>query len=711
MKVLDSALIAALVFLSANALAGEAKLVPYPIDWTKTDQSVIDMSGYLDAPAGRDGFVRVKGRHLVKPDGTRFRIWGVNICAGYAFPAKDLAPAIAGDLARCGVNAVRFHHLDSTWSPLFPKDRDNTLELDAGALDRFDFFIAELKKRGIYSNLNLNVGRQYRPGDGVRDAKLLGYGKSATYFNPRLIELQRDFARKLLTHRNPYTGSEYRHEPAICTVELVNENSVLEGWAGWKDRLSGKDSPNESSTWRPIPVSYARELTDQYNAWLGKNVSEEELEKLRAESGGDRVERLKRDQLGAASEFRFRTEARFYIHLERRFFEGMRRFMKDELGLKSLLIGSADHADSYCGYAHVDNNALLDYIDGHGYWQHPHMGAEFRIENTPMVNDPLDSTVVQFARTPMVGRPYTISETNHPYPAEYACEGIPILTAYALFHDWDGIYWFTYGTGRTQDPEKVWRGSFDFSNDPVKMTHLAGCASMFHRQDLATAKRTVVRVYDKNRMIDGLRMDRKERPFFDPEFSRGTALVHATRWTTKGEASTYPDAPPLDAIVADTGQIHWSRADGAKGLVAIDSLRSQALIGFVGDAGRKTTNLIAEVGNEFCALYLTSLDGKPVAQSGRLLLTTTARSTHTGFKWKEDRKHVEDWGQPPVVIEPVSGSVTLTGLKGVTGLVVTPLAAEGRPLEEPKAAERSGDGWKVSLGGPACTWRVIEVRR
>ena len=66
-----------------------------------------------------------------------------------------------------------------------------------------------------------------------------------------------------------------------------------------------------------------------------------------------------------------------------------------------------------------------------------------------MVNDPLDSTVVQFARTPVLGRPYTISETNHPFPHQFASEGFPILTAYALLHDWDGLYWFTWKSGRS----------------------------------------------------------------------------------------------------------------------------------------------------------------------------------------------------------------------------------------------------------------------
>jgi hypothetical protein len=92
--------------------------------------------------------------------------------------------------------------------------------------------------------------------------------------------------------------------------------------------------------------------------------------------------------------------------------------------------------------------------------------------------DRLESTFTQFARTPVVGRPFTISEVNHPFPHEYACEGFPILTAYALFRDWDGIYWFTRGRGRpgkTDDgiPRNRW---LDFSVDPMKLATLHACA-------------------------------------------------------------------------------------------------------------------------------------------------------------------------------------------------------------------------------------------
>ena len=55
-----------------------------------------------------------------------------------------------------------------------------------------------------------------------------------------------------------------------------------------------------------------------------------------------------------------------YFELEKRFFSAMRELLKDELGVKSLVIGTADHNDSICGYPHIEANMQLDFIDGHG---------------------------------------------------------------------------------------------------------------------------------------------------------------------------------------------------------------------------------------------------------------------------------------------------------------------------------------------------------
>ena len=147
--------------------------------------------------------------------------------------------------------------MDSTWSRIFEGHFDDTQHLDAESMDRLDYLIAVLAKRGIYSDINLNVGRHFKKGDGVRDYEILGYGKSATYFNPRMMELQHDYARLLLTHKNAYTGHEYRHEPAVALVEILNENSVIEGWlelaAGRRRRRTGDDTWGRSRP--PTPRS------------------------------------------------------------------------------------------------------------------------------------------------------------------------------------------------------------------------------------------------------------------------------------------------------------------------------------------------------------------------------------------------------------------------------------------------------------------------
>lgn len=155
----------------------------------------------------------------MRPDGKPFRIWGVNLSFVASLPAREDAPAVAAHLARFGVNCVRVHHLDRrTPRGIIDSRFPDSRHLDPDRLDRLDFFISELKKRGIYVDLNLNVARAFQEADGVKDAASLGFAKAVTYFDPRMIELQKEYAKALLTHRNPYTATEYRNEPAAALV-------------------------------------------------------------------------------------------------------------------------------------------------------------------------------------------------------------------------------------------------------------------------------------------------------------------------------------------------------------------------------------------------------------------------------------------------------------------------------------------------------------
>jgi len=691
--------VGALIGIGLAVQAAEMK--PYEMDWKNNSGGLVDISFLLEPPAGRGGFIRAKDGHLVKPDGRRFRIWGVNFTAAACTPSKEDTPVVAAHLTRFGLNCVRFHFLDRTApNGLVDAARDDARALDPAQLDRLDFFIAELKRRGIYTNLNLNVGRTYKAGDGVRDFELLGFAKALTYFDARLLELQREYARQLLTHYNPYTKAEYRNEAAVAIVELVNENSIVESW--FSNRLLGKATRKNPGTWTDIPASYEEALTAKYHAWLKQR-------------GEPPVPRLRREEFAAAPRERFHTEAAFYMEMEERYFQSMYAYLKKELGVKPLVVGTSDHNHGASGYPLLHSTAKLDVVDGHVYWQHPRYTEDaatgrrtgFEIRNTPMVEDPFNSTVVELSRSAVAGKPYTVSEVNHPFPAEHAAEGIPILAAYAAFQDWDGIFWYTFEHFVPAKWGARQPGHFELRPDPVKMTQLAAGALVFLRADVRPALKTLTRTYSLEQVVESLRLPRTERPYFTPGFPLSLPLRHAVR--IAGFASPvhgqFPAQEPLP-LVSDTGELTWDQ-----GWVTIQSPRAQGLIGRVSQKGRALENLSAEVENGFCAITLTSLDGAPLARSARMLLTTGARVANSGMEWNEKRTSLTNWGTAPTVIEPVTGAVLLRNLAGARKVEALPLDSAARPLGQPIAAQRTVAGWRIPLGTPATPWYLIRVGR
>ncbi|MDO4426365.1 MAG: hypothetical protein Q4D17_11460, partial [Planctomycetia bacterium] len=83
------------------------------------------------------------------------------------------------------------------------------------------------------------------------------HDKGLDHFMPRMIELQKKFARDLLTHVNPYTGLSYCEDPCVAMVEINNENSTVSQWrSGAIDSL--------------LPDYCEAELQKQWNEWLRK---------------------------------------------------------------------------------------------------------------------------------------------------------------------------------------------------------------------------------------------------------------------------------------------------------------------------------------------------------------------------------------------------------------------------------------------------------
>jgi hypothetical protein len=240
-------------------MAQSSSLFPFVLPWDDAAPSVTNVSAWLHKPAGKFGRVRAGADGHYYVGNQRIRFFGVNVCFGGAFPRKDQAEKIAARMAKFGINVVRFHHMDMQTFPGGIRARNvaHTRDLDPEALDRLDYFIAQLKRNGIYVNLNLLVSRPINAADGLpAEIESLGWKERHVvgFFHAPALELQKEYARKLLTHRNPYTGMSYAEDPAVAFVEINNENGLIHAWLG-----------NDVDT---LPKVFLDDLQRQWNTWL-----------------------------------------------------------------------------------------------------------------------------------------------------------------------------------------------------------------------------------------------------------------------------------------------------------------------------------------------------------------------------------------------------------------------------------------------------------
>ena len=232
-----------------DARAGWFPFVIPTLSDAQTSGSALDLSFLNPKPAGADGFLRARGEQIVDGNGRVIQFFGTNITDYAVMPPKDLAQPIAKRLRELGVNFIRLHYYDWTSAPdgILNADRQT---LNAEKLDQMDWLIYQLKQHGIYVDINLHVARRY-PGlpEGWE-----WMGKGIDRIAPQFIESQKQFARELLTHVNPYTKTSYSNEPAVAFTELNNENSVLQ--------------VDSALTFGALPEATRAPIRALWNSWL-----------------------------------------------------------------------------------------------------------------------------------------------------------------------------------------------------------------------------------------------------------------------------------------------------------------------------------------------------------------------------------------------------------------------------------------------------------
>jgi hypothetical protein len=571
-KLIPSSLLLGLLFLglspalAENAPPPEAARLPW--------SSLIDFSSTLEKPAGKRGFLRgSKDGHFEWDDGTRARFWGINISSTRLdIPPRQIEQVVS-NFARAGMNLVRLEAIDNRNCLLGKQDASDSLHFDKHYLDCLDRWMDAQRRHGIYYYLDLLDFRTFKKGDGVLNAEAFDRAaRPYALYDRYLIALQKDYATKLLTHRNPYSKLRIVDDPAFALVEICNEH----GFFLYPEKLESLVEP------------YAADLTGRWNDWLlAKYQGRAQLEGRWGVSEGQPVLRDEEDptrktvalpilannmvdrngpDVTAArrAPIRQRDGVEFLTTLQRSYFQEMREHLRS-IGVRIPVtaVVSSDVAPDVASVAQeCDFTSENWYGEGiNGDPQAPDL--RFYNNRNTVRSDDTGGFAPYTAALRWNNKPVVVREWASTWPNQFRSVSEPEALAYSSLQDFDAVLLFGYQTNRAPNGALADAlNDFAFQNDPSVWGLHAIAGQAFLTRAIRPAQNTVTLAYPSLRQ------------FVWP--NRSTDLRRAA-WCTR-----------INSIVSDTakGPLTASPTGTPKDL--------QALRNVLDALGKKSTGISAD---------------------------------------------------------------------------------------------------------------------
>lgn len=702
-----------------------------PLEYTPEVEpgSALDFSkqGHLDAPAGKHGrVVACKDGTFAfeKSPGTPRRFYGINFCNTAQYLGHDQAERLADRLARIGYNAIRVHHYESN----LVVGKNETVTLRPDRIEQFDYFFAELKKRGLYVTTDLYVSRPVLAReiwDGAEGRIEMDDFKVAVMVNEKALENWKAFARNLLTHRNPYTGLTYAEDPALAWLSMINEGNV----GNFLGRIR---SPR-----------LREECQQKWNDFLKSRYgSTEALRKAWGrDPGGDLAAGsvpLVTIPWSPENTQTSRDAALFCTSLDLTIVARMKKFLREELHCEALVTNMNAWTNPQSNQA---ARAAYDYVDDHFYVDHPHFlerpwSLPSSCPNTnPIADGAPGGCACCFVR--LFDRPFTISEYNYSGPGRYRSVGGILTGGLGAIQDCGALWRFAFSHTRDNLFQPARADYFDIGADPLNQIAERAAICLYLRGDMRPAPHKVAIGLNANELLSGQASCRRISPSW-------TSLAWLTRVGT-GLADDHPIAADLvlpgekapikasgkllkqDPYAADAGQkilnamrsAGWLEGnvtdlnskrlqsetkelliDGPRGVMVLDTARTAGGCGPEGETIR-TGAATVTIDRSFATVWASSLDGKPIASSHRLLLCHLTDLQNTGAEFGErERRTLYAWGRLPHLIQAGEATVRLR-LDRPERAAVYAISTSGKRLERITAHVESGElVLRLKVAGP-----------
>jgi hypothetical protein len=136
------------------------------------------------------------------------------------------------------------------------------------------------------------------------------------------------------------------------------------------------------------------------------------------------------------------------------------------------------------------------------------------------------------------------------------------------------------------------------------------------------------------------------------------------------------DQPLIDKnateVRSDNGELYRSWKDR---FGTIDTPKTKAIYGFVGEKTIKLNGLELIVKTPFATIAVSSLTDETIENSKRLLLTAVGRAENTEFRYNVTHTRTLDKGHGPILVEPIEATVKIK--TSVPDLVIWAIGADG----------------------------------
>ncbi len=489
----------------------------------------------------------------------------------------------------------------------------------------------------LYNRANFKSG--IRRGDNIPeyDPSIRRPMKKLIHVSRATMENWKEFVRRWMNHRNPYTGLTWGEDPALWCINLINEELIYEQW----------------NTEEPVRKLY-KEAFREYCAEKGLTPGEPSLSNL--------------------------VFRRFLHDLQISTLEEQIRFVKEELKLKLLVTSLNNDANSVIPATLIRQR--FDVVDNHFYADHPGSREVGKLKlacykQTSQIKMMVD---VPIRKTPtrIPGKPFIATEFNYCNPNIYRAEGGPLMGSYAALQGWDALYRFAW----SHHAETIYKLSaperFDATGDPLAQFSDRIAIAMFRRGEVEEAKDTYAYVVSEDcieqKMYDqypgafrnlglitkvGSVPEKGYNPpagvkLLSPSDSKNPDTLPDQRI-----ASLWKQANEKKLAVSSTGQ---HRLDVNAGTFAVATPRTASATLGAGDLAAGA--LTVREASCFQTVAAISLDGKNLEESGSVLIFQLTNIANTGQRFTNESKRAqESFGELPLLVQKGSAVIELASTR------------------------------------------------